>query len=336
MSKNKKIRLALVAGGQSSERDVSLQGGDQVEAALDKDKYNITRYDPAYDLERLVKDAGRIDVAFVLLHGRYGEDGTIQGLLDLLGIPYQGSGVLGSALAIDKELSRILYSQVGLNIPYGQVIKTGSYRAEDIAAEFGLPVVIKPVNQGSSIGMSIPWAVKDIEEGLKEAFKYSLRVLVEEYVRGVEITGGVIGNDNLEALPIVEIIPGEGHLFFDYQAKYQPGVTREICPARISASLTERAQECAMIAHQALRLKGYSRTDMIIRDNQIYVLETNTIPGMTRTSLLPLAAQQAGLDFPALLDKLIMLALEAAGESIRSYKAPGSQPPRKGPCPVAP
>ncbi|MEW6326484.1 MAG: D-alanine--D-alanine ligase [Thermodesulfobacteriota bacterium] len=318
MAKDKKIRLALIAGGESSEREVSLKGGDQVEGALDKDKYDIIRYDPAYDLQVLVKDAGRIDVAFVLLHGKYGEDGTIQGLLDLLHIPYQGSGVLGSALAMDKELSRTLYSQAGLNIPRGKVMRPGSYSAEAIAAEFGLPVVIKPVDQGSSIGMNIPQTVEEVKKGLAEAFKYSARVLVEEYIKGVEITGGVIGNDELEALPIVEIIPGEGHVFFDYQAKYQAGATKEICPARISASLTQNAQECAVTAHRTLRLRGYSRTDMIIRDDRIYVLETNTIPGMTRTSLLPLAAREAGMDFSTLLDRLIMLSLEAAGKAIPS------------------
>ncbi|MDD5452348.1 MAG: D-alanine--D-alanine ligase [Desulfovibrionales bacterium] len=317
MAKDKKIRLALISGGESSELEVSLKGGDQVESALDRDKYDIIRYDPAYDLEVLVKDAGRIDAAFVLLHGKYGEDGTIQGLLDLLHIPYQGSGVLGSALAMDKELSRTLYSQAGLNIPRGKVMRPGSYNAEAIAAELGLPVVIKPVDQGSSIGMSIPQTVEGVEKGLVEAFKYSPRVLVEEYIKGVEITGGVIGNDDLEALPIVEIIPGEGHVFFDYQAKYQAGATKEICPARISASLTKNARECAITAHRALRLRGYSRTDMIICDDRIYILETNTIPGMTRTSLLPLAAREAGMDFSALLDKLIMLALEAAGKAVR-------------------
>ncbi len=315
LPRNKKIRVALIAGGRSSEREVSIKGADQVWDALDKEKYDIRRYDPVCDIEQLVRDAGEIDGAFILLHGKYGEDGTIQGLLDLLGIPYQGSGILGSALAMDKELSRILYSQAGLDVPRGRVVRRGPYCAEDIARELGLPVVIKPVDQGSSIGMSIPRTVKEMEEGLAEAFKYSSRVLVEEYIKGVEITGGVIGNDNLKALPVVEIVPGEGHFFFDYQAKYQPGITREICPAGISASLTERAQECAIMAHRALQLRGYSRTDMIIRGDQIYVLETNTIPGMTRTSLLPLAARQAGMDFPTLLDELIRLALEAAGKS---------------------
>lgn len=323
MTREKKIRLALIAGGQSSEREVSLKGADQVEDALDKDSYDIRRYDPAYDIERLVKDAAWIEAAFVLLHGKYGEDGTIQGLLDLLGIPYQGSGVLGSALAMDKELSRILYSQTGLDVPHGRVLRSGSGRAEDLVAEFGLPLVIKPVDQGSSIGMSIPRTVDEVEEGLARAFGYSLRVLVEEYIKGVEITGGVIGNEELEALPIVEIVPGKGHFFFDYQAKYQPGATTEICPARISVSLTERAQRCAILAHGALRLRGYSRTDMIVSDDHIYVLETNTIPGMTRTSLLPLAAREAGMDFPALLDKLIRLALEAGGKGDSRSVKPG-------------
>lgn len=307
----KKIRLALIAGGSSSEREVSLHGAEQVVEALDRQKYEIQRYDPASDIDRLVSDRRQIDVAFILLHGRYGEDGTVQGLLELLGIPYQGSGVLGSALAMDKALSRTLYKQAGLNVPRGEVIsRLENWNVKDIAGRLGLPLVIKPVDQGSSIGMTIADNLEKAQEGLVEAFKYSSRVLVEEYIKGTEITGGVIGNDELTALPIVEIIPGGGHQFFDYEAKYKPGLTKEICPARIDPGLAAMAQQYAVTAHKTLQLRGYSRTDMIIREGILYLLETNTIPGMTRTSLLPLAAREAGMDFPALLNKLISLAMD--------------------------
>ncbi len=314
MLQMKRLRLALLVGGRSSEREVSLKGGAEVEEALDKAKYEITTYDPASDIGRLVEDAARIDVAFVLLHGRYGEDGAIQGMLDLLGIPYQGSGVLGSALAMDKEVSRIFYTQAGLNIPRGETVTNdGPCDIEGMIARIGLPLVIKPVDQGSSVGMSIPQTVEEVATGLTEAFKHSPRVLIEEYIKGTEITGGVIGNCHPAALPIVEIVPGQGHVFFDYQAKYQPGITKEVCPALIDPALAELAQQYAVAAHKALHLKGYSRTDMIIRDDRIFVLETNTIPGMTKTSLLPLAAREAGMEFSTLLDRLIALALEAAG-----------------------
>jgi D-alanine-D-alanine ligase len=158
--------------------------------------------------------------------------------------------------------------------------------------------------------MSIVKAENDLERALKKAFEHDETVLVESYIKGIEITGGVIGNEDLQALPIIEIIPDERHDFFDYEAKYTAGITQEICPARINDSLTEQAQTYSKIAHQALSCKGYSRTDMIIKDNDIYVLETNTIPGMTRTSLLPQAAGAAGLNFSQLLDRLIELGIE--------------------------
>jgi D-alanine-D-alanine ligase len=174
----------------------------------------------------------------------------------------------------------------------------------------GLPVVIKPVNEGSSIGISKAPTLEALETGLAAAFALDNRVLVEEFIPGTEVTGGVLGNAKLQALPLVEIIPASSYTFFDYEAKYQPGATEEICPARLSPDMTKRAQECALIAHKALGCRGYSRTDMMIRDQEIYVLETNTIPGMTATSLFPQGAKAAGMEFPDLLDTLISLAME--------------------------
>ncbi len=307
----KKMRLALIAGGKSAEREVSLKSGDQVFQALDKNRYEIHRFDPLYDLERLVREAQNLDVALIIMHGRGGEDGTVQGLLELLGVPYQGSGVLASALGMNKELSKILYREAGLKVPRAFFFdQPQAPRAQEIEAGLGLPVVIKPVNEGSSIGVTIPRTHEELETGLAAAFCYDTRILVEEFIDGIEVTGGVLGNDHLQALPLVEIVPGDSYAFFDYEAKYQPGASHEICPARLDADLTARAQQCAVAAHKALGCRGYSRTDMKVRDADIYVLETNTIPGMTATSLFPQAAQAAGLGFSELLDTLINLALE--------------------------
>ena len=306
-----KLRLALIAGGNSAEREVSLNSGEQVYQALDQSKYNISRYDPKDDLERLARDAANLDVALVIMHGRGGEDGALQGMLDLLGLPYQGSGVLGSALAMNKELSKMLYQQAGLKVSRALFLNRGeALDLRGIEAQLGLPVVIKPVNEGSSIGITKAGTLEELEKGLAAAFGHDRRVLVEEFLDGVEVTGGVLGNAELTALPLVEIVPSEQYDFFDYEAKYKPGASREICPARLDEATTRKAQEISLTAHRALHCRGYSRTDMIVRDGDIYVLETNTIPGMTATSLFPQAARAAGLEFPQLLDRLIELALE--------------------------
>ena len=306
-----KLRLALIAGGKSAEREVSLKSGEQVYQALDKSKYDIRRYDPRDDLPRLVHDAPELEAALVIMHGRGGEDGTLQGMLDLLGIPYQGSGVLGSAIGMNKELSKILYQQAGLKVSQALFLdRDKTPDLKDIQAQLGLPVVIKPVNEGSSIGITKARTLEELEKGLAAAFPYDHRVLVEEFLEGVEVTGGVLGNKELTALPLVEIIPSEQYDFFNYEAKYKPGASTEICPARLDEATTKRAQAIAIAAHRALHCRGYSRTDMIVKGGDIYVLETNTIPGMTATSLFPQAAKAQGLDFPQLLDRLIALAME--------------------------
>jgi D-alanine-D-alanine ligase len=311
VSAMKKLRLALLAGGKSGEREVSLKGAAEVAKALDPARYEVKRYDPATDLAKLAAEADNLDVAFILLHGPFGEDGTVQGFLDLLGLPYQGSGVLGSAIAMDKNLAKILYRNVGLKVPeWVMAAREDIGHPGKIVSQMGLPLVIKPARQGSSLGMTIARSENDIAAGLEKAFAIDRHVMVEEFIAGREITGGVIGNDTLTALPLVEIIPGEQYEFFDYEAKYQPGASTEICPADLEEPIAIRARNYALAAHRALQLRGYSRTDMIVRDDDIYVLETNTIPGMTPTSLLPQGAAAAGLDFAALLDRLIDLALE--------------------------
>lgn len=306
-----KLTIALLAGGISSEREVSLNSGSQVLAALDPAKYDVLRYDPRTDLPRLVADAPRIDAALVILHGPYGEDGTVQGLLDLLGIPYQGSGVLGSAVAMNKIASKLLYRQAGLPTPDYVVARRGQAADLDAAvARLKLPLVVKPAAGGSSVGITIVRSRADLAAAFEAAFAHDAEVLLEAYVDGIEITGGVIGNDALEALPLIEIIPERGSRFFDYAAKYTEGGAQEICPARIDAETTARAQQLCVEAHRALFCRGYSRTDLMLRGRELFILETNTIPGMTATSLLPRAARTAGMPFGALLDRLIALSLE--------------------------
>lgn len=306
-----KIRLALIAGGTSDEREVSLRGAAGVAQALDPEKYDVVRYDPATDLARIASDAGGIDVAFLLLHGVHGEDGTIQGFLDLLGIPYQGSGVLGSALAMDKHLAKTMFRLNGLPVaPWVMVEPNDLKDTGRIAGSVRLPCVVKPVRQGSSIGMSIVREIEQLPAALRLAMRHDSEVMVEEYIKGRELTVGVIGNAELTALPLIEIIPDSRFEFFDYEAKYQPGASREICPAPVSEQVRLKAQAYALTAHRSLQLRGYSRTDMILAGDELYLLETNTIPGMTPTSLLPQAAAEAGIPFGALLDRLIDLATE--------------------------
>jgi len=307
----KKIRLALLSGGISSERDVSLNSGKQVFNALDKSKYDIRQYDPKTDLKQLVMDADTIDAALIILHGPFGEDGTVQGLLDLLDIPYQGAGVLGSAMAMNKLVAKQLYTKA--NIPTPDYLACSACQVPDtqtILTTLGLPLVVKPACAGSSVGMTIVKKAEQLEPALALGFEHDDHVLVEKYISGVELTCGVLGNDSLEALPVIEIIPGDGHEFFDYHAKYVAGASSEICPARIDEQITRKVQQLAIDAHNALFLKGYSRTDLILHNGDLTVLETNTIPGMTATSLFPQSAEAAGYSFSRLLDLLIQLSIQ--------------------------
>lgn len=308
----KKLRVALLLGGLSNEREISLKSGAEVQKALNPERYETVIYDLKDSLPRLVADASRIDVALIILHGRFGEDGTVQGLLELLGIPYQGSGVLGSAVAMNKRLTKALYRQEGLPVARDRVVRRGDRPVMDLlAGELGWPIVVKPNTEGSSIGVRMAKDLDELSEAIKQAFVLDKEVLLEEYIKGREITGGVLGNQALRALPIVEIIPSKDYQFFDYEAKYKEKASREICPAELPEPITRLAQDYALRAHKVLELRGYSRTDMIVRGEELILLETNTIPGMTGTSLFPLAARAGGMDFSILLDRLIELALEA-------------------------
>lgn len=306
-----KNRIAVLAGGWSGERQVSLKSGKAVYEALNRERYGVTLYDPRDDLETLIRKKGEIDLAFVLLHGRFGEDGRIQGMLDLLQIPFVGSGVLASAMAMNKRVAKDVFRRAGLPVAEDMILNRGEgFSTDEVAERLGVPLVVKPVSEGSSLGIAVAHDRDSIAEGIRKAFQYGREVMVEAYVAGTEITCCILGNQVLEALPVVEIVPTDAYAFFDYEAKYTPGATREICPAPIAPHLAERAGEWAKAAHRALGCRVWSRSDMIIRDETLYLLETNTIPGMTETSLFPLAARAAGMSLSDLLDRMIRLSLE--------------------------
>ncbi|RLG11378.1 D-alanine--D-alanine ligase [Candidatus Pacearchaeota archaeon] len=308
MSLSKGLKIALLAGGTSSEREVSLKGAEAVKKAFKKLGHKFEFFDPAKDLPILAQKVKEFDCAFLVMHGSGGEDGTLQGFLDSINLPYQGAGVLGSALAMHKGLSKEIYKNAGLKVPEGKVF----FRDENFenikkyAEKLGYPLVVKPATQGSSIGLSIVKKEEELKPACQKAFEIDNEILLEEYLKGREITVGVLEN---KPLPVVEIIPKFSEIF-DYKTKYTPGFAEEICPANLPQEITEKAQKYALKAHKALRLRHYSRTDMIVVENEVYVLETNTIPGMTETSLLPLSARVAGYSFEELIQKLLELVLK--------------------------
>ena len=305
-----KKKIVILAGGWSGEREVSLGSGRTVYEALDKERYDVALWDPKEHLGTLLEEKGVIDLAFILLHGKMGEDGRIQGFLDLLGIPYVGSGVLSSSIALNKKITKYLYQSVGLKVPEYRILTRG----EDLEwceclKSLGGKVVVKPVAEGSSLGISICGSEESLLAGVKNAFRYDDEILLEAYIEGREMTCCITGNRELAVLPLIEIVPGASYDFFDYEAKYTDGATNEICPADVDEPLAERLRDCAKAAHHALQCRAWSRTDMIVRDDDIFMLETNTIPGMTENSLFPRAARAAGLPMSALLDRLIDLSL---------------------------
>lgn len=348
VEQNNKIRVAVMMGGFSSERGVSLSTGKQILEALDKSRYETIGVDAALipgtrrqclqgsETEvKAVTDAGtalnaanklasmqeiareksgmRPDVVFLALHGRFGEDGTVQGFLDLLGIPYTGSGVLASALAMDKSMAKKVLAIDGVPVPpsIDFCCVNGNWDEAAVASEvakIGYPVMVKPSRQGSTIGMTKVISPDELNNAINQALRYDNLIVIEKFIEGTELTVGVLGNNEPFALPVVEIVPAKG--FYDYEAKYTPGATEEIVPARIGADDAKRASELAVMAHKALGCRGVSRTDFILNSEGIYALEVNTIPGMTPTSLLPQAAVSAGIPFAKLLDMLIEYALE--------------------------
>ncbi|HEY3377962.1 MAG TPA: D-alanine--D-alanine ligase [Armatimonadota bacterium] len=307
------IRVAVLMGGISSEREVSLRSGANVANALDREKYAVRTLDFTGDVGPIVALKDQVDVAFLALHGFGGEDGRMQGLLDLLEIPYTGSGVLGSAMAMHKGVAKQLYGLAGIPTPTSITLQAGeedsalNRQTRLVRDRVGVPCVVKPANEGSTIGISIVRTAKELEDALADAFLYDTEVVVEAFVEGVEISVPVLGTLAPQPLPEVEIVPQSG--FYDYEMKYTPGMTEEICPARISDVARAAAADYAVRAHRVLHCKGVSRTDMIVTGDEVTVLETNTLPGLTDTSLLPLSARHVGMSFADLLDVLIADAL---------------------------
>ena len=306
-----KANIAVIAGGWSSEREISLMSGNAVYTALDKNKYQATWYDPKNDLAGMIANKEQIDLAFILLHGRFGEDGRIQGLLDIMGIPFVGSGVLSSAMAVNKKVTKNLYRSSALSVAEDVILRRDEpFSLKEIIRSIGIHTVVKPLSEGSSVGMSVCGNEEELEVGIQKAFALDHEIMIEKYIEGREVTCCVLGNRQPETLPIIEILPQEEHRFFDYEAKYTAGETEEICPAQLNDKMEEQVRQGAIKAHRALGCEVWSRTDMIIQNEVAILLETNTIPGMTENSLFPLAARTAGLSFTALLDKLIRLSFE--------------------------
>lgn len=321
----KKLRVALAMGGKSREREVSLASGSEVLSYIDRDRFEVAVYDPVEDLVRLAEDAPKLDVAFLALHGPLGEDGAMQGFCEMLGLAYTGSGVLSSAMAMDKEFTKRLYRESGLPVAPDLVVNRHAVTnmaemAKICLYSLGSPLVVKPLRQGSSVGMAIVDSEAALADAMEVAFTLEDRVLLEKYLPGHEFTCAVVGNQELVPLPVIEIIPAEGHSFFDYQAKYEPGQAQEICPAKISARLTEEIQQLAISAHEALGCRGYSRSDMIYSEGQVFLLETNTLPGLTSGSLVPKMARAYGLSFSSFISYIIDLALTAEDIDISAYK----------------
>ena len=302
-----KIRVAVLMGGTSNERDVSLRSGSNVARALNPEKFTVIPVDYTGDLAAILALRDQVDVVYLALHGPGGEDGRMQGVLDLLRLPYTGAGVLGSAVAMHKGMAKAIYQLAGIPTPYGITLRAGAEHQQDLAAEVGLPCVVKPASEGSTFGVTIVRSADELEAALALAFGYDRDVIVESYISGTEISVPVLGSAHPRALPAIEIVPKTG--FYDYEMKYTPGATEEICPARISELAGGHAAAYAVSAHQALYCKGVSRTDMIVVNDEVIVLETNSLPGMTDTSLLPRSAQSVGISFAQLVEFLVADAL---------------------------
>lgn len=303
------MKVAVLYGGTSGEREVSLSSGKGIINALEKKGHEVIGIDfnPSKINELLTLD---VDVVFIGLHGRFGEDGRIQGLLDMLNIPYVGSGVLGSALAMNKVKAKRIMESVGIRVAKDQAINAETFNRENFVLKIDYPVVVKPASEGSTIGITIAGNEQELLAGIEEAFKHDEDVLIEEFIAGMEVTVSVLGKKGVEqALPVIEIVPK--NKFYDYEAKYAPGGSDHIIPARVSEEITEYLQKNAVLAHQSLNCKTYSRTDFIVPfDGTLpVVLEVNTLPGMTPTSLFPDAAKEIGLSYEDMIERLIELSI---------------------------
>ncbi|MDR1926676.1 MAG: D-alanine--D-alanine ligase [Endomicrobium sp.] len=292
--------MGVLYGGRSSERDISIASGTAVLNAFKKLSVNVCGIDVDRNVAEKIKKE-KIDIAYVALHGRFGEDGTIQGMLEILGVPYTGCGVFACSASMNKDTSKKLFQYENILTPEWKTLK----KFEVLPEVKKYPVVVKPVSQGSTIGVTIVKKTSQFTDAVREAFKYDKEMILEQFIRGKEITVNVLyGN----ALPVIEIVPkGE---FYDFKSKYQEGCSKHIIPAGISNKAYKTAQNYAEKIYKVFKCKAISRVDMIVDNgDNVWVLENNTIPGMTITSLLPDAAKAVGYDFESLVLKIVESAL---------------------------
>jgi D-alanine-D-alanine ligase len=310
-------RVAVLKGGPSLERQVSLRSAARVEDALAALGHETVPIDVGTDLVERLRGS-EADAAFIALHGRGGEDGTVQEILEIVGIPYTGSGILACIRTMDKVLTKHLLVRHGLPTPDFFAFNETAFRefgaAEALPAieeQLGFPLVVKPAAQGSALGIKFARSSRDVPEALVAAFSYDDKVLLERYVEGRELAVSLLEREHgVEALPVVEALPKEDY-FFDFEARYEIGKTEYVCPAELPAGVSERAQELAVSTYELLGCYGFGRVDMILSgDGDLEVLETQAIPGLTETSLLPQAVEAAGMTFEELVERLVELALE--------------------------
>jgi D-alanine-D-alanine ligase len=311
------LRVAVLQGGRSLERAVSLRSGARVRDGLARLGHNPIPIDSD---GRLVGNliAARADVAFVALHGRDGEDGTIQEVLEALGIPYTGSTPAACVRATDKILAKHLMRAAGIPTPaffalHEAVVKElgGADALPSIEAELGFPMVVKPARGGSALGVKFARRDSELPGAMVGAFSYDVRILLERHIKGRDLAVSIIEGERPEALPVVEAVPREED-FYDYESRYGIGMTTFVCPAELGAETTARAQELALEVYALLGCRGFARVDLMLEEEtgELFVLETNVVPGLTETSLLPQAADAAGIDFDELLERILTSALK--------------------------
>ncbi|HOP94645.1 MAG TPA: D-alanine--D-alanine ligase [Dictyoglomaceae bacterium] len=310
------MKVGLLIGVKSSEKEIAMKSARNIISALRAKNYELAEIPIDENVVENIKKE-KIDVAIISAHGVYGEDGTIQGLLELLGIPYVGSGVLASALALNKLMAKKIFTFHNIPTPKWIELSKKALEEKDLIEikkeleNLKMPLIIKPANQGSTIGLSVVKQEEDLLKGIEYALQYDSQIVIEKFIKGKEITAGIYDVEKPICLPLIEIIPKTG--FYDYTTKYTPGLSEHIIPARLPEDIYKKAQELGILAHQALGCRHLSRVDMIVEENtqNIYILEINTIPGMTEVSLYPEAAKAFGIDFPDIIDNFIKATLKS-------------------------
>ena len=293
-------RIGVLLGGQSAERDVSLKTGQAALTSLQRQGFQVVAIDVGANLPQQLTEE-KIEIAFICLHGRFGEDGRVQGLLEMMQIPYTGSGVLASSLIIDKVATKEMLLYHELPTPGFEVFKDGDNIEELLKRCLHLPLVVKPSREGSTIGITIARSHEALRHGIDTAATLDRRVLVEEYIEGAELTVSVL---NGKALPMIQIVPKSG--FYDFHAKYTKGQTEYLLPAPVDEALYKQVQNVSEEIYRRLECRGAARVDFMLRQQEFYCLEVNTVPGMTETSLLPKAANEAGISFDQLVEQILL------------------------------